>query len=61
MAARKWRENEKMKRKWRENEEMEREWGNRRLNLRHLSQVSQKSLHTPFEKIVMDRTQLASP
>ena len=25
-AARKWRENEKMKRKWRENEEMERKW-----------------------------------
>ena len=26
-AARKWRENEKMKRKWRENEEMKRKWG----------------------------------
>ena len=25
-AARKWRENEKMKRKWRENEEMESKW-----------------------------------
>ena len=28
LAARKWRENKKMKRKWREKEEMEREWGN---------------------------------
>ena len=26
LAARKWRENEKIKRKWRENEEMERKW-----------------------------------
>ena len=26
LAARKWRENEKMKRKWRENEKMEKKW-----------------------------------
>ena len=26
LAARKWRENEKMKRKWRENEEIEMKW-----------------------------------
>ena len=35
-------------------EEMERS-GNGRLNLRHLSQVSQKSQHTHFEEIILDQ------
>ena len=45
LAARKWRENEKMKRKWRENEEMRRKWRENEEKERLTFYISSFSLH----------------
>ena len=45
LAARKWRENEKMKRKWRENEEMRKKWRENEEKERLTFYISSFSLH----------------